>query len=377
MNKSCSQYILAVIRAVMQETQVPERPEELTLEELYAFAKAHNVESLVYHGLCQQNPDPLDPLWKHWENRANMLLAQGVVQLNDRDELFAVLTNAGIPLLPFKGCWLKELYPNMEYRQMVDLDLLIPGEKAQEAKAIMLSLGYQTEAFEDAPYHAGYLKPPYTEVELHIRLTHQEERYYDNVWDRAQRVEGYPCLYRLRPEDEYIFYLYHLWQHLEDAGTGIRSILDCVVYRDVYQNLDREYLNRELEQLHLLEHARDIEILSDCWFKTGAPVPERLEKLAESILSAGSYGTMENRTRHRLEKEQAAYKNPVVRGIAYWLTRVCRPMEEMAQSYPALKKAPVLLPLFWIYRAGMRFAKHPKAVWHHVTLVFGKGKKHG
>lgn len=376
-DKICEQYTLALIRCLMQELDVPEKPESLSLQQLYAFAKLHNVEALIYHGLCQTNVDVSDPVWQKWENRAAMLLAQGVVQLSDRDLLFSVLTEAGIDLLPVKGCWLKELYPNMEWRQMADLDMLIPAEKAAEAKKIMLSLGYQTEEFENMPNHAGYLKPPYTEVELHTALLVDGRGYYDKVWEQAHPVEGIPGLYRFSPEDEYIYYLLHLSKHLEDAGTGIRSVLDSLVYREAYPDMDRDYLRRELEKWDLWERTLEIETLCDCWFRTGKEIPEELEGLAQHILSAGAFGTLEIRSERRLEKLREKYKNPVIRGIVYWIIRACRPMEEMVQCYPMLKKVPVLLPFFWIHRAVMKFAKSPKTVWHHIKLAFGKGKNHG
>ena len=377
MNNACSAYCIHLIRAVMQETDVPEKPEHISLQELYAFAKLHNVEALIYHGLCQTNVDISDPVWRKWENRAAMLLAQGVVQLAERDAVFSALTSAGIPLLPFKGCWLKELYPNMEYRQMADLDMLIPPEKAAEAKRIMLSMGYQTEEFENMPNHAGYLKPPYTEVELHTALLVEDRGYYDRVWELVHPVENCPGLYRFSAEDEYIYYLLHLNKHLEDAGTGIRSVLDSLVYRQAYPNMDRAYLRQELEKWGLWERIQEIECLSDCWFVTGKEVPEELEGLAQHILTAGAFGTVEIRSERRLKKLREKYKDPVIRGIVYWIIRTCRPMEEMVQCYPVLKKLPVLLPFFWFHRAVMKFAKSPKAVWHHIKLAFGKGENHG
>ena len=377
MNRNCATYCIELIRCLMQELEVPEKPERISLQELYSYAKLHNVEAMIYHGLCQTNVDVSDPVWQKWENRAAMLLAQGVVQLSDRDLLFSVLTEAGIDLRPVKGCWLKELYPNMEWRQMADLDMLIPAEKAAEAKKIMLSLGYQTEEFENMPNHAGYLKPPYTEVELHTALLVDGRGYYDKVWEQAHPVEGIPGLYRFSPEDEYIYYLLHLSKHLEDAGTGIRSVLDSLVYREAYPDMDRDYLRRELEKWDLWERTLEIETLCDCWFQTGKEIPEELESLAQHILSAGAFGTVEIRSERRLEKLREKYKNPVIRGIVYWIIRACRPMEEMVQCYPVLKKLPVLLPFFWIHRAVMKFAKSPKAVWHHIKLAFGKGKNHG
>lgn len=373
----CALYAIRVIRAVMWEQLVPPLPPEITLQELYSFAKLHNVESLLWHGLCGLELDFSDPVLLDWENRANMLLAQGIVQLAERDVLFGALTGAGIALLPVKGCWLKELYPNMEYRQMVDLDMLIPEEKAQEAKQILLSLGYHTDAFDDAPNHAGYLKPPYMEVELHTGLIQRDNGYYDDIWSRVEQVEGYPCLYRMKAEDEYIFYLRHLNRHFEDGGSGIRSILDSVVYRNAYPDMDMAYLDKELKALKLWEMAQQVQTLADCWFKTGAPVPGELTAQAQSILTAGSYGTIENVSRNRLEKLEGKYKNPIIRGVVYWVDRICRPRQEMARSYPILKKLPVLLPVFWVIRAAQKFGKHPKAIWNHVKIVFGKGKQNG
>ena len=377
MNKYCAAYCIELIRCLMQKLDVTEKPERISLQELYAFAKLHNVEALIYHGLCQTNVDVSDPVWRQWENRAAMLLAQGVVQLSDRDLLFSALTEAGIDLLPIKGCWLKELYPSMEWRQMADLDMLIPAEKAAEAKRIMLSLGYQTEGFENMPNHAAYLKPPYTEVELHTALLVDGRGYYDRVWQQVHPVEGIPGVYRFSPEDEYIYYLLHLSKHLEDAGTGIRSVLDSLVYRNAYPDMDRTYLRRELEKWDLWERTLEIEALCDCWFRTGKEIPEELEALSRHILSAGAFGTVEIRSEKRLEKLREKYNNPIIRGIVYWIIRTCRPIEEMVQCYPVLKKVPVLLPLFWIHRAVMKFAKSPKTVWHHIRLVFGKGRNHG
>ena len=44
-----------------------------SLQALYEFAKLHNVESLMYYGLLEQKPDPTDPVWQNWENRARLL----------------------------------------------------------------------------------------------------------------------------------------------------------------------------------------------------------------------------------------------------------------------------------------------------------------
>ena len=169
-NYACARYCIDVIRCLLQGIEIPPMPDGVTMQELFAFAKMHNVEAMVLHGLEQLEPDSSDPVWLNWQNRAAMLLTQSIVQLADRDMLFSALTEAGIRLLPVKGCWIKELYPEIDYRQMSDLDMLIPAEQAQDAESIMRSLGYKRDEYEEEINHTGYFKPPYTEVELHTSL---------------------------------------------------------------------------------------------------------------------------------------------------------------------------------------------------------------
>lgn len=375
MNREAAEYTLAIIRAVMKESAVPGLPEGIDLGELFAFARFHNVEALLWHGLSQLEMPEDNPVWQFWQNRGAMLLAQGVVQLSERDILIDALTSADIPVLPVKGCWIKELYPNLEYRQMADLDMLIPEECLPKATSLMLTLGYTTDTAENAPNHASFLKPPYTEVELHVKLLEEDRGYYADVWQRAQPVEDVPGLFRFRKEDEYIYYFLHMQKHLEDAGAGIRSVLDSLIYRTAWPDMDWAYLRQELEKWDLWELAQNIQRLCDCWFVTGEPVQEDLHSMAEAFLTSGSYGTVENRSQNRLAKLEKTYKSPLIRGVVYWAIQVFRPMEEMKRGFPVLKKAPFLLPVFWAYRAVRKFANRPGEIWHHITIVFGKGTK--
>lgn len=376
-NKQCAQYCICVIRAVMQEKEVPDFPDTLSLAELYDFSKRHSVEALVFHGLEQLDMDAADPVWRDWLNRADMILTQSIVQLADRDELFAALPAAGIPLLPVKGCWMKELYPDIDYRQMSDLDMLIPADKALEAKKIMLSLGYQTQAFDNEPNETCYHKGTYTKVELHVSLLHEEMDYYKDIWERVNPVENRQNLYRFRAEDEYIFYFLHLNQHLSGSGTGIRSVLDNFVYRRAYPEMNRDYLKTQLQQLGLWDIAQSVEQLADCWFETGEQIPEVLRPLAEHILDAGTYGTFQTYIARRRAEYGKKYKNPAVRTIAFMIERTCRPKNEMEQNYPILKKLPFLLPVFWVVRAVPRFSKNFQMIWYQLKVIFGKETNNG
>lgn len=376
-NKECAAYCIDLIRAVMKEETPPEVPETLSLGELYEFAKLHGVEAMVYHGLDGLNVDREDPVWRNWENRAAMLLTQSIVQLGERDALFAQLPAAGIKILPVKGCWLKEQYPDIDYRQMSDLDILIHPEDAPKAMEFMLRQGYTLEE-EAAENHDAYLKPPYMGVELHRSLLEEDDScywYYENVWEKARQEEGFTDLYRLTPEDEYIFYLLHLRKHVLYAGTGIRSFLDSVVYRKLYPNMDQAYLKREYEKVGIVTFASQIERLADCWFDSGEPVPADLEAMAENIMSAGTYGTEERVVQNEMQQFRTKFKSPVMVKIAYLLSCLFLPLKAMTELYPILGKCPVLLPVFWIWRPISRLLFNRQALTSLVKQTNEEGDK--
>lgn len=379
-NAICAEYCISVIRAVMQEHPVPPMPDGLMIEEIFAFSKKHSMEALIFHGVSELDVDETSEVYAYWQNRAQMLLTQSMVQLANRDELFAVMEEAGVDLLPVKGCWLKEAYPDIDYRQMSDLDMLIRREDRSKVKEILLGMGYAEESGEVASYHDGYEKKPYMAIEMHLQLLASDdphEPYYRDVWSRAQRVEGYTHLYRLSPEDEYIYYFLHLKKHLDEAGCGIRLILDSVVFRQAYPQMDRVYLENEFDRLGISGLVGQIERLSDCWFVTGEALPQELTKLGEEILTAGNYGTLETAFHSRIERFREKYKHPALAIFMYWCSRFFRPMSEMKNDYPILEKLPVLLPVFWGYRIAKKIVTKPRALLYHFKEIYKGGTKHG
>ena len=371
-------YILSLIRALMQEQPLPPIPEEFSLQELFDFSRSHAIEALVFRGLASLLPHSESPVWLQWENRVNQLLVQSIVQLQERDNLIQLLTHEGIHVLPVKGCWLKELYPELSDRQMSDLDMLIHPEDAASAEQALLSVGLQKE--DVCFHHTTYIRPPYTALELHTSLLpdiDEHTGYYQNIWEKAIPMEQTPGLYRLKPEDEYLYYIIHLSKHMAEGGSGVRSILDNHIYFRCFPDMDGAYLEKELEALGLLEFAQQVQELSRCWFETGAAIPEALEPLAQAVCTAGTYGSLEMRTHNRMARLREKYSNPVTRFFAYCFPRFFRPLSEMKRQYPVLEKAPIALPLFWVVRIVSKMLHNEKAFWQHLKLVFQEGGRRG
>lgn len=371
-------YLISLIRSALREQPAPPIPDGITAQELYDISRLHALEAMVFRVLHPQITGSADPVWKKWEERTNLLLVQSIVQLQERDDIIQNLTAAGIDLMPVKGCWLKEQYPDFGDRQMSDLDMLIHSVDAAAAERILLQMGYRKE--EVSFHHTTYLKPPYTALELHIALVPDIDEhggYYADVWEKALPVDGKPRLYRLKPEDEYLYYIVHLSKHMSEGGSGIRSILDNSIYSRCFPDMNAAYLEKELETLGLSELAQQVQQLSRCWFETGLAIPEALEPLAQAVCAAGTYGSLEMRTRSRMASLRKRHKNPVTRFFAYCLPRFFRPMSEMKRRYPILEKAPFLLPVFWAVRIVSMMLHNTHSFWQHLESVLREGDRHG
>ena len=73
---------------------------------------------------------------------ASASAARTLGQVRRLSELRAALDQAGIPALPYKGPALSlQLYGDVALRQSVDLDLVVPLERYDDARAVLLALG--------------------------------------------------------------------------------------------------------------------------------------------------------------------------------------------------------------------------------------------
>ena len=89
---------------------------------------------------------------------------------------------------------------------------------------------------------------------------------------------------------------------------------------------------------------------------------QEMEAMAESILSAGTYGTESVQLRNAIKRTSGQCRNPLIAKIVYWLSLIFLPLHNMQILYPVLKKAPLLLPVFWIWRPISRLLYRPEAL---------------
>jgi hypothetical protein len=207
---------------------------------LLDLAKVNGVSRMLYTVLLKQGITPPPPI----AERIRSIHLAGVIDGSKRhhqfNTLLAMLTNAGITVIPLKGVWLSEtVYPNIAMRGMADIDLWIRKEDIELASKLLQEIGYQESENADRPRELQVARSgeillykndaPF--VELHwgiflgewLRLASCiDER---QIWERSLTWKGEKVRH-LQPEDALIHIAIHVAVNHHMAESVLRAMLD-------------------------------------------------------------------------------------------------------------------------------------------------------
>ena len=269
----------------------------------------------------------------------------------ERARILDALEKAGIWYMPMKGSVLQDLYPRIGMRQMADNDILYNESRTEDILPLMESLGMETDPHNGRGVHDHYYKKPVCSFEMHRKLFDQSQEktladYYRDVKSRLVRDPGKEFGFHFREEDFYVYMIAHEYKHYSGGGTGLRSLLDIYVYNmKKGDTLDREYVEGELEKLGLTEFEKRNRDLADHLFGEGE-IGENDREMLDYILSSGTYGTIGNRVKNRMER----YGNGPLQKVRYILGRIFLPLDTVRSAFPVFIRYPVLLPFLPFYR---------------------------
>lgn len=334
-------YLLALLRSVLNDEKPPELPEGLSFEGIFSAAKAHSVANTAFYAVERLDRKPEEPLLSEWEQLRDKAIVKDINQLTELELISEALSEKNIRHIPLKGSVLKGLYPQSDMRMMSDIDMLVDGENAAAVRDIMLKLGYTCEHF-GYDIHDIYYKPPVMNVEIHRELFGEEGQQFGEIFALPFSLCGkFTEGMRADFTDEYFlaYVIAHAIKHYDEGGTGIRSFMDIAVYLRE-KPTDTEQVCGILETSGCADTARDFIGLSQVWFEN-ATSGGKYDKMAQYIFSGGTYGTIQNSVENKVRTG----------GRAKYLLRLVFPtFWHMKQHYPILKKAPVLLPFCWLVR---------------------------
>lgn len=347
-------YFIQIITSLANSASFPNPPKDIAWDMLYKIAARHNLSNMISYGVEQPGPvEGLDPAIKDkFHKDRKIASAREAAQHFAFDEICKNFEENQIHCLPLKGALIKYLYPNPQMRTMADIDILFKDEQTKQVKSLMQKLGYSLENF--GGNHDVYIKKPFLNIEMHRRLVSEDSPYSDylaKTWDRARPENGSKYIWRLSPEDFYIYLFIHLTKHYTKGGTGIRSILDIWLYDRYYgTGLDRAYIEDELVLIKLHEFVKNIRGLSKMWFGGGESC-RLYEEMAGYIFTSGVYGTEKQGIISSINNNQGKDTGPfVVTKLRYRLKLFFPGLKHMSILYPFLYRLPFLLPLTWVLR---------------------------
>lgn len=339
------QNLIRLLRlALTGDGQPPEEPDNAAL---VALAQRHQVSNLLYMGF-RALPEAQRPeaRWEQAMKQAAFLAtAREAVQQQEMEVLLPALHTAGLRALPLKGYYLKRLYPRPELRFMSDIDLLIGPEQAEKVRACLEQQGFRCDRFGNGDVDL-YSGPTGMRYELHRSLTgeafnEEGERFLASLWEYVEDPAAVsPALI---PEAHYAYVLLHLIKHLVDGGAGIRAVMDVWACRRGWP-MDSRRLEGLLERLKLRRFAGAVEALAEAWFGDGESGPLE-EELGSYLLGSGAFGTDAQRVTDRMLRQEGDGGR-----VRYLFRRLFPPFSLMSFYFPVLKRVPVLLPFFWLWR---------------------------
>ncbi|MBQ7739741.1 MAG: nucleotidyltransferase family protein [Eubacterium sp.] len=343
-------YLLLLLDSSLNNKPVP-KPEGVDMNGLFNLADSQQVYNIILPAL--ENAGLLDEEQKEaWKNYKLTNLKKTLVVDNERKEICRELDEYKINYMFLKGLVTREYYPQTSMRQMSDNDILYDETRRSDLVRIMKKRGYYIGA--SGGISDDFYKKPYSTFEFHRTLFNEKEDFCPDfdVWKRAERYDSSSTRFIMSREDHYLYTLGHMYKHYHCIeGCGIRFICDLYLIRKKETDLDYEYINKMLEEFGISDFNELTIGLSEAVFE-GKELSEGEQDLLNFLFEGGVYGKSDTDIQREIEEKGGRFK--------FLIFRIFPPLGLMKAEYRTLRKAPFLLPVFYIYRIFDKFKNNRK-----------------
>ena len=343
--------VISLIKSALTNEKVT-ISDDLDWQKVLRLSESHRIGIVLYYGIVNSQIDLSKDVSEAFQRDTIRSFFISKNQVSAISQLLSEFENNGIDYMPVKGSVLKMVYPKPELRPMGDADILIKEEQYGKIKPVLEKLGYEFGA--ESLCEIIWKKKGKLYLELHKTLVPENvEDYYVHFgtgWENAVKSKGYNHKYELSPEDHYLFVFTHFARHYRAAGIGIKHFVDIWMYNKIYDNMDYEYINAKLEEIGLKEFHKNVLETLEVWFENKENT-EMSDFITSIIFSSGAFGLQSKAILSEAVKRKGANDNINSAKQSKLLWLVFLPYKLMCLKYPILKKAPILLPVFWVIRA--------------------------
>jgi len=237
MNQSWINICIGIKRSLLQDDVVVSG--NIYWEEILEQAKKQGIVAIVYDGLSSFMPEDVRTKWYSYFLQG---VANSVQISRETKMLVSVLQNHRISFCILKGMAAAIYYPKPAYRQMGDVDFIVPVKYFNEAKKILDTNGYVIDSSEENNPRHIVLRKNSILFEMHHYFGYDGsgiDYYIDRCWDIIESDRTLNAEFPRLPQLENgLVLLEHFKQHLH-SGVGIRQLLDWMMY--VHSGLDDDY----------------------------------------------------------------------------------------------------------------------------------------
>ena len=356
--------LLELVRSQMTGA-TPALPENPNWELLGLMARRHKLEPFLYMAL--QGIDLPRALSDRLYTAYHKALFRDTQFDHIRMQVTQALQKHNIPHIFMRGICLKQHYPLPWLRTMADIDILIHDRDLPAIRKAMAETDGQA-VYGDGN-HRNYKFPEGVSLEFHPQLLHPGSPVGTAVNPGWQYVpHQINACQQMSEEGFYLNIMCHFANHFFAGGAGIRFVLDIWVCNHVRKaEMDRSFVEQELEKAGLLEFAKKIEQLSEIWF-SGAPMAPELEPLAQYICTSGLHG-----------REDRAQLNAVSfskggTGFSALMGKVFYPRGDLENRFDWVRGRWYLIPAAWFARVWFAVTQRLPLIkrWHKCTRQFTK-----
>ena len=356
-------FFVECVKRGIKDEKIDAIPKDLDYKQFYNLCTSHSMSVIVFKALEKVTDNLLPQFLTALQRSVRRQVMLDVQSEYDIHTVLSAFENHGLKYMPLKGYHLKKLYPSTDMRYASDCDVLIDTAQLKEVRALIAELGLETKRY-DEHHDIVYYPQTKTIFELHKTIfVGPLEKYFgvgNKGFEKAWVKEGYQYFYEMDPELFYISVLGHSAYHFaESAGVGIRHLTDIYLYRKAY-TLNEEYLNAELEKCGLLQFKNELEKVAAYFFED-AQADEFTVKLAKHILESSLFANIDKKSASDVAANVGEHSEKKAKRKTFWC-KVFLPTEQMKFSYPVLKKAIWLLPVFHVVRWFQVLFTRPKAI---------------
>ena len=348
-------FFLDCVKAGINGEKIDAVLSEVDFKNLYELCLRQSMSVAVFCALSGKEKSLPENFFSALKRLSDRHVAVSARQSYESKTVLNALEENEIDFLPLKGYTVKELYSAPEMRYSADVDILVKKADVSKAGEVIKSLGFITKG-KDLHHDAYFSKDSGVLFEIHKTVfSGKLGDYFNGIVSRAEIKKGKHFL-ALSPEDLYLTLLGHSAYHFATAGgVGVRHVADIYVVKKAF-SLDYGYLEKELIKCGLKEFEKEFGKLCGYFF-AGQPADDFTLKLAEHVLGSSVLETAEKKpatevARYGGEGNDAKKKT--------FFKMVFPPFSNMCFTYPVLKKAPFLLPAFYVIRWFRVIFKNPK-----------------